>query len=175
MTDEIIDVVDEFDNLIGKEWKSKCHEKGLWHRCAAVVVINTKGELLLQMRSPTKLISPNMYCTSVAGHVVEDESYEDAAVRELKEELGIVSELHPIGKFHYNIPLPLGKINKEHYHLYYCVHDGPFDIEKHAISFVKFFSLEEIKTMIKENPQSLTGGFKHVFENFLKYKKDKRI
>ncbi|MBT4824863.1 NUDIX domain-containing protein [Candidatus Woesearchaeota archaeon] len=172
MADEIINVVDEFDNPLGKEWKSVCHAKGLWHKSVLIVVLNGKGEFLLQMRSTIKSICPNKYCMSAAGHVLEDESYEDAAPRELEEELGITPQLYFIGKFSTDHILPNNKINKEHYHLYYCIYDGEFNLDKEEVSYVKFFSVDKISELIKETPDQFTKGFIHGFTNFFKFKED---
>ena len=41
---EYLDVVDENNNLIGKnEERNIIHEKGIWHREVAVWIINEKG------------------------------------------------------------------------------------------------------------------------------------
>ncbi len=51
MAEEIVDLVDEHDNVIGEGPKSECHTRGLWHRAASIFVFNKKGELLVQKRA----------------------------------------------------------------------------------------------------------------------------
>ena len=64
------------------------HEKGLWHREVAVWVINEKGEILIQRRSPNKKQAPNKWALT-AGHIASGEDPLDVAVRETEEEIGL--------------------------------------------------------------------------------------
>lgn len=81
-------VVDENDIIIGAEYMMDAIEKGLIRRAARVYVFNESGKLLVQQRSK-KVLKPLMLDQSAAGHVDEGETYEQAAYRELKEELGL--------------------------------------------------------------------------------------
>ena len=69
--------------------RSEAHEKGLWHRSAHIWVYNDKSEILLQLRSANKIIFPNRWDVSSAGHIGAGEIPLDSAIRELKEEIGI--------------------------------------------------------------------------------------
>jgi isopentenyldiphosphate isomerase len=52
MVDELLDLVDESDQIIGELWKSKAH-KGpkLIHREVAIIIHNDKSKVLFQKRS----------------------------------------------------------------------------------------------------------------------------
>lgn len=71
--DEIFDVVDEADRVVGRATRAVVHRDGLRHRAAHVFLLNSRGELFLQRRS-----------------LDAGESYVEAARRELAEELGVV-------------------------------------------------------------------------------------
>lgn len=168
MVDEIVDLIDEQDNIIGEELKSECHKKGLWHRAASIFVFNKKGKLLVQKRSPN-MPRPNLLCSSASGHLQKGDSYEEGAKRELKEELGIVCKLKLIGEFTMDVSYPDGKIDKEHYALFSCDYDGEFEIQKEELSLIKFFSIEELKQMIKKNKDQFTPGFRQEFQHYLDF------
>src|SRR6266446_2861813 len=51
MNDEIFDVVNESDEVIGQERRSEVHRLGLQHRAVHVLVFNARGEVFLQKRS----------------------------------------------------------------------------------------------------------------------------
>jgi isopentenyl-diphosphate delta-isomerase type 1 len=92
MSEEVFDIVDEQDRVIGQAPRSRCHgNPALIHRVAHVLVVNGKGELLLQKRSMSKDVQPGRWDTSVGGHLNPGESYRAGAIREMREELGIVS------------------------------------------------------------------------------------
>ncbi len=87
---ERFDIVDDDDNVIGIAPRSACHgNPRLIHRAVHVLVVNGAGDLLLQKRSGRKDIQPGKWDTSVGGHLAPGESYREAAVREMHEELGL--------------------------------------------------------------------------------------
>jgi isopentenyl-diphosphate Delta-isomerase len=65
------------------------HQKGLWHRTVHIWIVNRNGWVLLQKRAMNKEVYPGLWDISCAGHVDAGESSEEAALRELREELGL--------------------------------------------------------------------------------------
>ena len=86
---EILDVVDAHDKVIGQVARGRVHEEALRHRAVHIFVFNSEGDLFVQKRSPNKDEFPNVWTSSCGGHVDSGEDYVDAARRELKEELSI--------------------------------------------------------------------------------------
>lgn len=87
---EQIDVLDGNCIKTGKiETYDDIHRRGLWHKAVHVWIINSKGELLIQQRSPKKASSPNKWDISVAGHLSAGQTSEEAFLREAKEETGL--------------------------------------------------------------------------------------
>lgn len=93
--DELFDVVDELDSVVGISPRNLVHRHGLRHRATHVLVYDEQGRLFVQQRSLTKDCSPGRWDSSAAGHVGAGETYDSAAVREVQEELGIVT-LQPL-------------------------------------------------------------------------------
>jgi isopentenyldiphosphate isomerase len=88
-----VEIVNDFDEIIRVGDKREAHDKGLLHRISAVYLYNDAGEILIQTRVDGRLDH------SAAGHVDVGESYDDAAHRELTEELGVKAQvLEKIGK-----------------------------------------------------------------------------
>lgn len=97
--DELLDLVNEKDEMIGTVWKSEAHrDPSKIHREIAIAVFNDLGETLLQRRSLIKSIDPGIWQLSAAGHVGSGEQPDQAAVREAKEEIGIVVDPVFVGK-----------------------------------------------------------------------------
>lgn len=103
MHDEILDIVDENGHIQGAAARAEVHAMGLWHRTVHIWVFAPAiagGSVLLQKRSRTKDIAPGLLDVSVGGHIDRGEAPEQAAARELGEELGIHvagSRLFPLG------------------------------------------------------------------------------
>jgi len=87
--DEVFDVVDRNDVVVGREFRREIHRRGLLHRAIHIFWLRADGRLCLQRRSYAKDNCPGLLSSSCAGHVDSGESYLVAAVRELREELGV--------------------------------------------------------------------------------------
>lgn len=88
---EVFDLVDREDRVIGRVTRGEVHgNPALIHRVAHVLVFNAAGEIYLQKRKDDKDVQPGKWDTSVGGHVDAGEEYEQAARREMREELGIL-------------------------------------------------------------------------------------
>lgn len=88
--DEVFDVVDAHDRVVGRATRSEVHARGLPHRAVHILWLREDGLLCLQRRSYAKDSCPGLLSTSCAGHLDAGEAYASAARRELAEELGIV-------------------------------------------------------------------------------------
>ena len=101
--DEYIDIVDENGKPLGTSaLKSVIHQKGYFHHTAHIWFYTKDGHILLSQRSAKKSICPLMWDVSVAGHIDAGESAKQAAIRETREEIGLViseEDLQSIGIF----------------------------------------------------------------------------
>src|SRR5215510_5585248 len=123
MAEEIFDVVNERDEVIGKRTRAEVHRLGLMHRAVHVLVFNSEGKVFLQKRSMTKDRQPGLWDSSASGHLDVGESYDDCALRELREEIGLDLQAAPRRLF----KLPASpETDQEHVWVYRCQADGPF-------------------------------------------------
>lgn len=139
--EELFDIVDEQDRVIGQAPRRVCHgDPSLVHRVAHVLVLNRQGELLLQKRSLSKDIQPGKWDTSVGGHLDPGEDYQAAAVREMVEELGV-----------HGVPLTFlyrsqirNDIESENVATFIACCDGPFKAHPDEIDALRFWSAADI-------------------------------
>lgn len=87
--DEILDVVDANDEVVGQARRGDVYTQGMRHRCAFIQVRDTQGRLFIHRRTPIKLVFPSLYDMFVGGVVGAGETYDEAALREAEEELGV--------------------------------------------------------------------------------------
>jgi isopentenyldiphosphate isomerase len=97
--DEILDIVDENDEVVGQARRGDAYARGLRHRCAFIQVRDARGRLFVHRRTPTKLVFPSLYDMFVGGVVGAGETYDDAALREAEEELGVSGLPRPVFLF----------------------------------------------------------------------------
>ena len=86
--DELFETYDDQERPLGLMRRCEVHQLGIWHRSVSVFLFDSKGNLYLQRRSPTKDVAPGIWDVSVAEHLIPGESFLDAATRGLAEELG---------------------------------------------------------------------------------------
>lgn len=87
---EMIDVLDEHGVKTGRVvTRDEVHREGLWHKIAAVAIIDSKNRILLQQRSKSKVTNPEKWDIAAAGHVDAGEDTLTTALRETAEEVGI--------------------------------------------------------------------------------------
>ncbi len=161
---EYFEIVDEKDRVIGKAPRSRCHgDPSLVHRVTHVLVVNSKGEILLQKRSPNKDIQPGKWDTSVGGHLNIGEDYEAAAYREMEEELGI--EGVDI-QFLYGYPLR-NTIESENVKTYLCSYAGEILFDSGEITEARFWSIKEIEENLGNG--IFTPNFEEEFGYYKEY------
>jgi 8-oxo-dGTP pyrophosphatase MutT (NUDIX family) len=104
--DEILDVVDEEDRVVGQAPRRDVYARRLRHRCVFVLARDPEGRVFVHRRTPHKLVFPSLYDMFVGGVVGAGESYDDAALREAEEELGVTGlpRPEPLFRFLYDTP-----------------------------------------------------------------------
>lgn len=163
--DEIYDVVDRSDRVIGQAARKEIHRKNLLHRSVHILVFNPEGNLFLQKRAMSKDESPGFWDSSAAGHVDAGEDYRTAADRELMEELEISEPLHPFMKLE-----ACGDTHWEHVRAYSCATRQTIKINPVEIQEGRYWALSEISEALSKNNRRFTSTFKIIFCNYLKEK-----
>jgi isopentenyldiphosphate isomerase len=104
--EEILDVVDADDRVIGQAPRVEVYARGLTHRAVFVLVRDSAGRIFVHRRTDTKLTFPGAYDMFVGGVVGAGESYDEAALRESEEELGVsgLDGPTPLFRFRYEYP-----------------------------------------------------------------------
>ena len=161
--EEIFDVVDSEDRVIGKASRHQVHTNDLMHRSVHILVYNSTGNLFLQKRAMIKDESPGLWDSSAAGHVESGEDYISCAKRELKEELSLSGyQLDEV------LSIPAQSTTFwEHVRVYKCVTDSNICINKNEISEGKYMKLPEVRALIQLNRKLYTSTFSLIYSNYI--------
>jgi isopentenyldiphosphate isomerase len=84
--DESVIIVNEDNEVIDVIPRSLMRSGELLHRASYITIFNPSGEILVQKRSMKKDVYPGYFDPTTGGVVVENETYEENARRELEEE-----------------------------------------------------------------------------------------
>lgn len=165
---ELIDIVDKNGNFVGKIMdKEEAHDKNLLHNGVVIFIVNDKGQVLLEKRNSNRRFNPNKW-ELIGGHVSAGETLEQAALREIKEEIGIdtsIRKLIPFG----DKEVDMQDIASHIFYFYYfkCnFEEKDFVIQKEELSEVKWFDIDKVIEMINKKDESIVFGKPrlHLFE-----------
>lgn len=171
---EFFDVLDEKGQYTGKvESREKCHKEGLWHKAVAIFIINSKQQVLLQRRSPSKKLWPNMWDITAGGHVLTGEFGFQSVIRETEEELGAELDQNDITFIGSSISTNYkGDIINKHFNEYYIVHkdidETKLKLQEEEVAEVKWIDKDEIIERIKDNYNGITDK-EGCWEYLMKY------
>lgn len=146
--DELVDVVDETDRVVGTATRAEMRAQRLRHRCTFVVVRSSEGAVLVHRRSELKDLWPGHWDLCAGGVVGSGEDWEPAARRELAEELGVTGTvLEPLGAGTYEDP-HVAEVAR----VWTTVHDGPFTFTDDEVVEARFVTLDELADLLATQP-----------------------
>jgi isopentenyldiphosphate isomerase len=160
MTEEMIDIVNEKDEVVGVVPRTELSRKNQRFRAVRILVSDKAGNLLVQKRSKNKDIYPEMWEIGVAGTVASGENYETAASRELKEEVGLKEKIY----FRFELKLNPSQ-ERAFYRVYACNCNGKIRLQKEEVDEARFLSHDDVKKMIskeKFTPPSILAFTKYL-------------
>lgn len=166
MTEYVV-LVNENDEQLGLMEKQQAHVAGLLHRAFSVFIFNSKGETLLQKRAQGKYHSPGLWTNTCCSHPREGETYKEAALRRLQEEMGFECELEEKFHFIYKAKLDNNLYEHELDHVFTGNYEGEIHVNEEEVGDFKWISMENLIEDINSNPENYTVWFKIIFKEYL--------
>jgi isopentenyldiphosphate isomerase len=144
--DELVEHVDEAGNVIAVVTRHQMRTERLRHRCVYLLVVHD-GHLLVHRRAGDKDIWPSRWDVAAGGVAGAGESWDDAARRELAEELGIDAD--PIaageGTWQGDEAAVTGRV-------YIVEHPGPFRFDDGEVVEARFVGRHELEDLLATQP-----------------------
>ena len=156
---EILILVDDNDNEIGREEKMEIHREGSLHRAFSILIFNSRGETLLQRRSICKYHSGGLWTNTCCGHPRAGEELLSSAHRRLMEEMGFDCELKSLFTFTYRTGLDNGLTEHELDHVLVGKYEGRVKPDPREAEDYKWMGLSEVYEEIHRNPGEFTVWF----------------
>jgi isopentenyl-diphosphate Delta-isomerase len=157
MPDELLDIVNDEDIITGQEMRSAVHQLGLQHRGVHVFLFTSDGRMLVQKRSADRAASPSALDCSVSEHVKAGESYLEAAMRGMREEMGVEGiEVKQLVRFRMNYGVNDNEISTLYEGM---VHPADVKFDPVEIEAIHYFSLDELWDMVNGGKVKFCGWF----------------
>jgi isopentenyl-diphosphate delta-isomerase len=162
--EEVFDVVDEADRVIGSAPRSEVHRRKLRHRAVHVLLFNARAELFVQKRSAAKDTFPGCCDSSASGHLNSGEDYDICAVREVQEELGLIV---PVGQLsrHFKVDA-CEQTGWEFVWVYSMVTDEQPQINLAELESGEFWTSEYARSLLLAKPEQFAHSFVRIFDEF---------
>lgn len=158
---EMVDKLDNKRQMLNRTTERSEKTNGEYRQSVHTWIMNSKGEFLIQKRSPNKKFFPNMW-SQTGGGVDEGETTLQAALRECKEELGITIDLS-------NIELILSFKRKFDFVDVWLVKQdidiSNIVLQEEEVSEVKWSSIDEIRELMKTD--KLAKSIEIYFDMFI--------
>jgi isopentenyldiphosphate isomerase len=145
--EELVDVINEAGETIGVVPRSVMRGRRLPHRCVYILMFNTRGEIFIHQRTATKDIYPSYWDLAAGGVLAAGESFDEGAIRECEEELGVVTPLTFLFPFRYADERSIVQAQ-----VYRAQHDGPFQLQPEEVVQGRFVTREELAKLVAEKP-----------------------
>lgn len=164
---EMLELVDEDNRVLGIAPRALVRKENLLHRGVGILCWNSKGQLYVHKRTDTKDVFPSFYDMMVGGALEAGEPYQEAALREIQEELGVGDcEIRYLLETLY-----LGSKNKSWIQLFEVTWDGPIQWQEEEICWGQWMDFDRVLRWLDEVPIVPDGH--HVFREYLAQAKPK--
>lgn len=152
---EKVYLVDKDDKIIGEKWRDELTDNDRW-RVVSIWVTDTKGKILLQQRSFQKDLDPGDWSAAAEGTVDAGDSYDETALRELAEEVGIEAvTLTPTGKIEHKMQSLGSRVRQGYKAVIPPKPISEFTIQKEEVEQIRWFTPSEFKEFC-ENPEQIS-------------------
>jgi isopentenyl-diphosphate delta-isomerase type 1 len=157
--DELFDVVDPDDHVVGQAPRREVHARQLLHRAIHVLIHDAAGHLFLQRRSLSKDTFPGCWDSSCSGHVDAGENYSDAARRELGEELGWHDRSLPLRPL---LKLTASPATGHEFIQIFIMGpvSGPFQLHPDEITEGRWIVPGDLDRLLARDPQRVAGALR---------------
>lgn len=145
--DELVDVVDGEGATVAVVTRREMRAGRLPHRGCYVLVFDRHGALLVHLRTATKDVYPSHWDVCVGGVVAAGETFDQAAVREVREEIGVDARLEALFPFRFEDAATV-----VHGLVYRARHDGPFRWQPEEVVRGEFLSLDAVAERAHRDP-----------------------
>src|SRR3989344_9638760 len=157
---QMLILVDKNDTFTGEYAdKGECHfGEGLHHRAFVVLLKNSKGEVLLQLRKHVRW--DDYWDLTAISHVLHlsdhDETYEEAAHRALRDEMAITDvKLEKVGGFNYFAKYH-GQCENEYCAVFVGKYDGEYVPNNSLVYETQWIKKEDFFSDIAKHPDEYT-------------------
>lgn len=154
---ENVILVNEQDEMLGTMEKYEAHRRGLLHRAFSIFLFDAEGRLLLQQRAATKYHSASLWTNTCCSHPRPGETIDQAAMRRLREEMGLSAELEQRFTFTYKAEMGNGLIEHELDHVFFGRTNATPRPDPAEVHDWRYVQVDELGSELETHPERYTA------------------
>ncbi|MBT3406262.1 NUDIX domain-containing protein [Candidatus Woesearchaeota archaeon] len=154
---ELIEEIDWDGNLVAKRPIAELKERMFPHKVSLVIPKGENNKFIFAMRAKDKHPFPNTWTCGIGGKVSAEESYEQAALREFKEEASVSFDVEKVAEFKYD---------EDHYKAIFSIFTtknevdiNVFKPDPREVQYFEAISLDEISKIVAEDADNCAPTF----------------
>lgn len=148
---ELVAIVDRDNTVVGSATRQEMRQQDLIHRASFTIIFNKKGEIFVQKRVAFKETFPGHHDPAPGGVVGSGESYEENAIAELKEEMGIEG-VRPQHHLNFWFEMPGLRMWGA---LFSCTYDGEMTLQPEEVESGEWRSVADVRRLLETGPVCL--------------------
>jgi isopentenyl-diphosphate delta-isomerase len=156
--DEILEIINEQGRVLGAVTKREAEENNHLTQNVLVFIFTPNGNIWIQKRPITKRHFPGLWDISVCGGIIQGETADMSAQRELREEMGITCELYFVEKFLNEFPGGDTLIRRKLSHIFIGMSDQKPVVSEEVDEF-KYLTYHDLKKEIESSPKNFVPSF----------------
>lgn len=160
----LIQLVDAYGNEVGRCEKLAAHQNGgVLHRAVSVVLMNSRGQFLLQRRALTKYHFGGLWANTCCSHPQGDETPLEAAVRALAHEMGMSAHLQEVARMTYMAEDRItGLVEKEYDHVFFARSEVDPEPNPNEVDEYAWVDGSELAQDLASQPERFVPWLPHV-------------
>jgi isopentenyldiphosphate isomerase len=144
--EEQVAIIDDSGAVVGSAPRSVMRRDNLRHLVVAVLVRDSRGRIYVHRRTETKDVFPGLHDCFAAGCLQAGEEVEEAARREVAEELGVVgAPLSPLFVMRYD-----DDATRHLCHAFVATYDGPITHQADEVAWGAWMTPDELRAHLAD-------------------------
>ena len=170
--EDLLILVDAYDNQIGTMGKMEAHRLGRLHRAFSIFIIND-GKMLIQKRRQDKYHSGGLWANACCSHPRDGETLEHAVHRRLMEEVGFDCDLEELFHFTYRSRYAEDLYEYEIDHVFLGTYEGQVELNPEEVEEIAWLTFDELAKELVESPDKFSSWFQIAAPGVLEYLQNK--
>ncbi len=169
LEEQYVDLVDDKDKVVDQVIRKNIYSPDNTHRVVNIIVVNPNDEVFIGKRTKDRFHYPGRF-QDIGGIVESGESYEDSAIKELEQELGITGNLIDLGVFNQRT-----EVDNSNIATFVLEFDGDLNVDEREFESYNYIRDFELLDNIENKESFFTPATAISLKEYFKYVRTHKV